>query len=65
MRGRGEIHWRSTSLFLSTVLAGEYVSLTEMATDEWTIAFGPLILGMYSTALLPFVEALAWTEATT
>lgn len=58
---RGEIRWRSVSLFLSTVLAGEYVSLAETANDEWTIAFGPLTLGVYLTPQLQFVDALAWT----
>ena len=62
--GRGEITWRTVPLFLSTVLAGEYVSLVETADDEWTIAFGPLTLGVYSTPRLQFVEALAWTTPT-
>jgi putative transposase len=60
---RGEIRWKSESLFLSTVLAGEYVSLAETADDEWTIAFGPLTLGVYAAPLLAFREALAWTPA--
>lgn len=57
----GEITWRTTPIFLSTVLAGEYVSLVETADDEWTVAFGPLTLGVYSAPELAFTEALAWT----
>ena len=56
----GHIKWRSTQLFLSTTLVGEYVSLRNTTEDEWTIAFGPLTLGIYSTHTLAFHEALAW-----
>ncbi|MGH7634117.1 MAG: integrase core domain-containing protein, partial [Gemmatimonadaceae bacterium] len=57
----GCIKWRSTPIFLSTTLTGEYVSVRETADAEWTIAFGPLTLGIYSAPLLAFHEALAWT----
>jgi hypothetical protein len=57
----GYIKWRTTQIFLSTTLAGEYVSLRETADAEWTIAFGPLTLGVYSRHLLAFHDALAWT----
>jgi putative transposase len=57
----GHIRWRGQALFLSRVLGGEYVSLEETADGDWTIAFGPLTLGVYSTSLLAFREALAWT----
>lgn len=60
----GVIKWRTTRVFLSTTLAGEYVSLRETADGEWTIAFGPLTLGAYSESLLAFTEALAWTPHT-
>lgn len=56
----GTIGWRTQRLFLSEVLQGEYVALTETADEEWTIAFGPLVLGVYSHALLAFTEQLAW-----
>lgn len=59
----GTIKWRHTPIFLSRVLAGEYVSLEETAEDEWTIAFGPLTLGTYSDSLLTFTERLAWNPA--
>lgn len=57
----GTIKWRATQLFLSTVLRQEYVSLRETADGEWTIAFGPLTLGVYSLHTLAFCDALAWT----
>jgi transposase InsO family protein len=57
----GHIRWRGTWLFLSKTLAGEYISLRETADGEWTIAFGPLTLGVYSASLFAFHEALAWT----
>lgn len=59
----GDIMWRGDRLFLSKVLGGEYLGLTETAAGEWTIAFGPLTLGVYSEALLAFHEQLAWTPA--
>jgi hypothetical protein len=43
------------------VLADEYVAFTETADDEWTIRFGPLLLGSYSRTLLAFTEHLAWS----
>ena len=57
----GAIRWRSSAIFLATPLAGEYVSLRETREGEWTIAFGPLTLGVYSAHTLAFHEALAWT----
>jgi transposase InsO family protein len=56
----GHLKWRGTRLFLSSVLAGEEVSFTEHADAEWTVRFGPLILGTYSATLLAFTEQLAW-----
>jgi putative transposase len=57
----GVISWRTQRIFLSEVLAGEYVALHETAEDEWTITFGPLTLGAYSLGLLAFVPQVAWT----
>jgi hypothetical protein len=57
------ISWRTTRLFLSTTLAGEYVSLRKMEHGEWTIAFEPLTLGISASALA-FHEALACTPDT-
>jgi len=59
--GSGEISWQGAPLFLSKVLINEYVSLDETADGEWTIALGPLTLGVYSERRLAFHEQLAWT----
>ncbi len=64
MTSSGTISWRTTRFFLSSTLAGEYVSFRETADREWTIAFGPLTLGIYSASALAFHEALAWTPGT-
>ena len=61
----GTISWQAERIFLSEVLQGEYVALRETAEDEWTIAFGPLVLGVYSRTLLAFTEQLAWTPLPT
>jgi putative transposase len=63
VRSTGQIHWRGYPLFLSAVLALEYVSLAETAADEWTIAFGPLTLGTFSLDTMTFTHALAWTPS--
>lgn len=60
----GFLKWRNDRIFLSTVLAGQYVAWEETANDEWTIRFGPLILGIYSAALFAFTEHLSWTPET-
>ena len=57
----GFLKWRTEPIFLSTVLGGEYVALEETATDEWTIRFGPLMLGVYSATLFAFTEHLNWS----
>jgi putative transposase len=58
----GYVRWYSTSIFLTTTLAGEYVALRETAEGEWTIQFGPLTLGVYSASMLAFYEAVAWNS---
>lgn len=58
----GFLSWQGVRIFLSTVLAGEYVSLEEQPEGDWTIHFGPLTLGTYSTTRLTFSDALAWTD---
>ena len=59
----GTIHWRGERIFLSKVLAAEYVGVEETGDGEWAITFGPLRLGYYRTAVAAFVEALAWSPA--
>jgi transposase InsO family protein len=56
----GVIKWRGDTVFLGSALIGEYVGVRETADGEWTIAFGPLTLGVYSAHTLAFHEALAW-----
>jgi putative transposase len=56
----GNVKWHGTDISLSRVLAGEYIGVTETADGEWTMTFGPLILGVYSADALTFTEALAW-----
>ena len=60
----GYLKWRNERIFLSTVLAGQYVAWEETANDEWTIRFGPLILGIYSAGLFAFTEHLSWSPET-
>jgi putative transposase len=57
----GFLKWRTERIFLSTVLAGQFVAFAETATDEWTIRFGPLVLGTYSSSLFAFTEHLHWS----
>jgi hypothetical protein len=47
-------------VFLSSVLAEEYVALKETAEREWTNCSGPLTLGTYSASLFAFTERLSW-----
>lgn len=61
---QGDIRWRGAMLFLSATLAGEYVALSERTDGEWTINFGPLVLGTYSEYLLAFQERLSWRPPT-
>lgn len=60
----GSIRWRGEVVFLSSVLAGEYVSLQETGNSEWTIAFGPVTLGTFSATTITFVPELAWNPHT-
>lgn len=45
VRSNGEIRWQGQLLFISEVLVGEVVGLTERA-DAWTVSFGPVPLGL-------------------
>jgi transposase InsO family protein len=60
VRPDGCVKFRNEPVFLSKVLAGEYVALEETAEDEWTVRFGPLTLGTYSPQLFAFTEHLVW-----
>lgn len=45
VRSNGEIKWRGHLIFISQVLVGELVGLTEGA-DVWSVSFGPVPLGL-------------------
>lgn len=45
VRGSGEIKWKGRYVFVSEVLAGEPIGLTEIADDVWLVKYGPIILG--------------------
>lgn len=60
----GFIKWCDKPIFLSSVLAGEDVSLEETASDQWTIAIGPLALGVLNQADQSFTPGAYWLEKT-
>jgi putative transposase len=41
----GIINWRGAHIHLTGALAGQDVALDPTAVEEWTVAFGPLVLG--------------------
>lgn len=45
VRRKGEIKWKGRHVFVSEVLAGEPVGLTEIGDDVWLLKYGPIILG--------------------
>jgi putative transposase len=61
VNSNGVIRWHSELLFLSHVLAGEYVGVEETGEDEWMISLGPLRLGYYRTTDAAFTDAVAWS----
>jgi transposase InsO family protein len=42
----GEIYWGGQRLWLSEVLGGEDIGLSEVADGYWTLAFGPVTIGV-------------------
>jgi transposase InsO family protein len=48
VRTSGEIKWRGEMVFVSEVLRGEPVGLTEIGDDVWLVKYGPVILGTLS-----------------
>lgn len=56
----GTIKWRNQALFLSRNLAGDYVSLTEMEHDIFTIAYGSLELGDFDSNTRQFTPHVRW-----
>ncbi len=45
VRSNGEIKWQGQLIFISEVLVGELVGVTETA-DAWNVSFGPVPLGL-------------------
>jgi transposase InsO family protein len=41
----GHIKWRNRSTYITEVLAGEVVGLTQVSDDNWDVYFGPIRLG--------------------
>ena len=57
----GNIKWRNQKLFLSSNLAGDYVSLTEGEDDIFTIAYGSLELGDFDSNTNRFTPRVRWS----
>lgn len=58
----GWIKWRTHPLFLSTNLAGQYVSLTETDSELVTIAYASLALGNFDPHLKRFIPHVQWLD---
>ena len=58
----GWIKWCAQPLFLSTNLAGQYVSLTENESELVTIAYASLALGDFDPHLQRFVPRVRWLD---
>ena len=58
----GSIKWRTHHLFLSHNISGEYVSLTDTASDLVTIAYASLALGDFDPHLTRFIPRLRWID---
>jgi transposase InsO family protein len=46
VRRNGEIKWRGASVYVHEALAGEPVGLNEDEAGSWTVAYGPVALGV-------------------
>jgi putative transposase len=56
----GHIRWRGTRLWLSAVLIGQDVALEPCDADRWTLAFGPLVLGVVDDRTRSFTPESYW-----
>ena len=56
----GIIKWRGARICLTGVLAGEDVALDPTAADEWTVSFGPLVLGTLHEETRSFTPESYW-----
>ena len=50
MRSRGQIKWGGELVFVSEVLVGEPVGVSETEDGEWRLRFGPVELGFIDRA---------------
>jgi hypothetical protein len=60
----GTIRFRTQLVYLGAALMGEYVSLEETNDGDWTIAFGPLTLGILDERRLVFNPGVYWSSQT-
>lgn len=49
--GTGSMSWRHQGIWISEVLAGQYVGCEEIADGEWALYFGPIRLGTFDEHL--------------
>jgi putative transposase len=56
----GCIKWRRTPLWLTAVLAGQDVALEPVTAECWTLAFGPLVLGIVDDRTRSFTPHSYW-----
>jgi transposase InsO family protein len=56
----GCIKWRGIAISITTVLAGESVALEEHRPSEFTLRFGPLILGTLNDETETFTPGVYW-----
>lgn len=61
VNGNGHIKWRGQAIFLSSNLAGDYVSITEVEGDIFTIAYGSLELGDFDSNANRFIPRVRWS----
>lgn len=59
----GQISWRWHYYFLTSVLAGEYVGLEEIAEDQWAVTFGALNLGYLSPSKSVLTPSVFWRNS--
>ena len=46
VRHNGEIRWHGNTIYISAALIGEPVGLIENNDGDWTVSYGPLVLGI-------------------
>ncbi len=46
VRHNGEIRWQGNTVYISAALIGEPVGLIENDNGDWTISYGPIVLGI-------------------